>query len=152
MPTPERPWLRRLFRLLQASKAGYDTASARARDPQLRALLFAMSSNRLIMLHDLERELVHSGNADLLAERGSLRGRMHRRWMEVCAVLTTRDDRQLLRECERGEKYMLGTLERALRVPGLPATTRTLFQEVQRAIATHLEDIVLLQGGQLGWG
>ncbi len=66
---------------------------------------------------------------------GSLGGDLHRRWVDLKAMITGKDDEAILNECERGEDVAMKSYKKALDKP-LPPTVRAVvekqFQGVQR--------------------
>ena len=140
-----------MHRLLSASRAAYEVAGERARNAELRGLLFSLSSGRLLMLRELEGELERLKGMKPLERSLRLREAIKRKWMTVCAVLTVAGDRELLRECERGERYTVDLLRALLQLPELRNGTREMLRRMEQDIARNLDDIFLLESGSLGF-
>ncbi|MFT3885800.1 MAG: DUF2383 domain-containing protein [Flavobacteriales bacterium] len=143
-----RRQLRNLHRLLTAGRAGYEVASQRMKNPGIRGLLFSLSSGRLLMIAQLEQELERLKAMGPLRRSARLRGTIQRRWLEACAVLTAPGDSAVLRECERGEWYLVQQLRATLQLPGLRPVTRDMLMRMEQDVSNTLDDIIFLEGGQ----
>lgn len=146
---PIRRRLRDIHRLLTASRSDYERASARARSLPVRGLLFALSSGRLLMLHELERELEQLKATGPLKRSPLLMNAVQRRWSAMCAVLSAPGDRDVLQACERGERYTVEVIRSLRELPGLRSRTKDLLGRLEADITGGLDDIAWLERGSL---
>lgn len=65
---------------------------------------------------------------------GGLGGALHRRWVDIRALISGRGDRAVIEECERGEDVAVASYRRAAERP-LPDDVRAL-------VARHLEGVL----------
>ena len=66
------------------------------------------------------------------ASGGTVAGAVHRGWVSVKAALSSRDDKAVLEECERGEDAAVARYRKALNA-ALPADVRALLERQARA-------------------
>ena len=70
-------------------------------------------------------------------QSGSVTAAIHRGWMNVKEAVTSRDDKAILEECERGEDYAKAQYKKALE-QDLPANARAVVQrQYQGVVANH---------------
>lgn len=68
---------------------------------------------------------------------GSVAGALHRGWVSLREAVTSRDDKAILEECERGEDYAKAQYRKALEHE-LPSTVREVVDRQNRGvIANH---------------
>jgi uncharacterized protein (TIGR02284 family) len=86
---------------------------------------------------ELEQEIRRMGGEP--ASGGTMAGALHRGWVSVKSALSTRDDKAVLEECERGEDAAVARYRKALK-SGLPANVRALLErQLQGAQRNHDE-------------
>lgn len=105
--------LQGLHDLLVDSRKGYAEVAKRAHDPRVSTLLMALSNERTGMESEVDRLLVLR-DAPAKHGKGTLKGNLHRMWMEVRDALSKPDSLIMLAECERGERYLLSRYEHLL--------------------------------------
>ena len=70
-------------------------------------------------------------------QSGSLVAALHRGWISVKGAVTSRDDKAILEECERGEDYAKAQYKKALE-QNLPADVGAIVQrQYQGVVANH---------------
>jgi uncharacterized protein (TIGR02284 family) len=119
-----------LNQLLETSRdgdKGFNEAAKSVHSPELRATLQGFAAQRSAFVKELT-QLVKSLGGDPNAS-GHVAGALHRGWMNLKEALTTRDDKAILEECERGEDYAKKTFTEALVEP-LPEAIRTVVQRM----------------------
>ena len=104
-------YLRDLSELLIDSRKGYDLAAQKVEDPQLKALLRRFGSGRIPMTIDIDHAIATLGAMDKVPEAGTVKGQLHRTWMEIRDAISTTDNANVLDECKRGERFILGRYE-----------------------------------------
>ena len=68
--------------------------------------------------------------------KSSLSGSMHRRWVDVKASVTGKDDAAVLAECERGEDVAKASYAKALE-KDLPPEIRTIVERQYQGVLQH---------------
>lgn len=104
--------LRDLIELLNDSQLGYKEAAGRATDLRVKKALLDLAARREPALDLLSRELFRAGEE--VPDGGTIKGGLHRSWMDLRAALTAAEDSAMLSECERGERYLLGRYEEVM--------------------------------------
>src|SRR5215471_10046141 len=127
-----------LNELIETSKdgeEGFRKAAQDARDPELKSLFSACAKRCANGARELQ-QVVRTNGGD--PERsGSVAGALHRGWMSVKESMTSRDDKAILEECERGEDYAKGQYKKALD-QNLPGDVRAVVRrQYQGVVANH---------------
>jgi len=127
-----------LNELIETSKdgeEGFRKAAQDARDPELKSLFSACAKRCANGARELQ-QVVRANGGD--PERsGSVAGALHRGWMSVKESMTSRDDKAILEECERGEDYAKGQYKKALD-QNLPGDVRAVVRrQYQGVVANH---------------
>ncbi|MEO8068300.1 MAG: PA2169 family four-helix-bundle protein [Flavobacteriales bacterium] len=130
--------------LLVDGRKGYAEASQRADDRRVKDLLMAFSSERATLEADLDAEL-RKLDPGAPHRDGTLKGDLHRTWMEVRDALSKADNANLLAECERGESYLLMRYDDILKNHDLAAGTRSLLQEQRNAVQGNMDRVKTLR-------
>lgn len=94
--------LERLIAVCNDGATGYRKAAGHARDADLRTELEAAAVDREEIASALGYALAELGRPAV--SHGSLRGALHRAWLEAVATLERPHDVAVLRACERGER------------------------------------------------
>jgi uncharacterized protein (TIGR02284 family) len=131
--------------LIETSKdgeAGFRTCAEDVTDHQLKAFF----SNRaqsctaaVIELQDLVR--AYGGDPE---NNSSLGGALHRRWVDIKALITGMDDKAVLNECERGEDVAVASYRRALE-KNLPPDARTLVERQYQGVLQNQDQVRALR-------
>ena len=127
-----------LNELIETSKDGEKGFLKSAQDAQsaeLKALFSACAKRCAEGAKELQGVVTATGGD---AERsGSVAGALHRGWINVREALTSRDDKAILEECERGEDYAKAQYKKALE-QDLPANVRPIVQrQYEGVVANH---------------
>lgn len=136
--------LNNILDLLVDSQKGYADAAENASDPQLKALLDAIGVNRTQLISEV-RVLRHRADptADV-RESGTLKGDVHRAWMDIREALGAKDNANTLNECERGEKYLLSRYDEVLD-KDVNVETTSLAQRQKMQVQGNLDRITQLR-------
>jgi uncharacterized protein (TIGR02284 family) len=127
-----------LNELIETSKDGEQGFRKAARDtkaPELSALFTAGAQRCAEGARELQ-ELVRTLGGDP-EKTGSTAGALHRGWISVKEAVTSRDDKAILEEVERGEDYAKAQYRKALE-QALPANVKSVVErQYQGVIANH---------------
>ncbi|MCJ8166283.1 PA2169 family four-helix-bundle protein [Pontibacter sp. E15-1] len=105
---------------------GYKTASEDVDDKDLKDLFKKYAVQRDSMITELQDQLARMGGLD--DESSSIEGTMHRAWIDLKSALTSKDRKQVLAECERGEDYAVKAYKEALEEE-LPGELKSIVQQ-----------------------
>ena len=121
---------------------GFKTCAEDARDPQLKSF-FATRAQRcaaaVVELQDLVR--AYGGNPKT---SGGLGAAVHRRWIDVKALVTGKDDKAVLKECERGEDFAVSSYRRALE-KNLPGDVRGIVERQYQGVLQNHDQVKALR-------
>lgn len=126
--------------LLVDSRKGYAEAEARAEDPHVKSLLRLFSDHRQPLIDELEEECRRL-NKDHEPSTGTLKGDVHRVWMDIRDGLSGSANANVLRECERGEEYLLSRYDEVMQQKELPVDTWRLLQKQRGTVSTDLAQV-----------
>lgn len=105
---------------------GFETCAADIDDEALKLYFRNRAESCRRAVRELNAEVRrHGGNPDT---SGTITGSMHRAWVNLKAAVTSRDNRVVLEECERGEAAAVVAYENALREE-LPGELRALLEQ-----------------------
>jgi uncharacterized protein (TIGR02284 family) len=133
--------LHNIHDLLVDSRKGYAEAAARAEDDRVKGLLKAFSDERVALESEVDAEL---GKQDPGAEHhdgGTLKGDLHRTWMDLRDALSNSENANVLAECERGEGYLLMRYDEVLKKDDLLPSTRALATRQRATVQGNLDRI-----------
>ena len=119
--------LNQLLETARDGEKGFNEAAEGSDNPDLRATLQGFAAQRAAFVTELT-QLIRSVGGEP-HETGHIAGAVHRGWMNIKEALTTRDDKAILEECERGEDYAKKSFTEALDEP-LPENVRTVVQRM----------------------
>lgn len=127
--------------LIETSKdgeEGFRTCADDVSDPQMKTFF----SNRAqscaaaaVELQDLVRAF--GGNPET---SGGLGGAIHRRWVDIKALLTGKDVKAVLKECVRGEDFAVASYRRALE-KNLPADVRAVVERQYQGVLQNHDQV-----------
>lgn len=124
--------------LIETSKdgeEGFRTCAEDVSDPQLKTFFSNRAQSCAAAAIELQ-DLVRAYGGDPETSSG-LGGALHRRWVDIRALLTGKDVKAVLAECERGEDFAVGSYRRALD-KNLPAEVRAVVErQYQGALQNH---------------
>lgn len=126
-----------LTRTYDAEK-GYKLAQDKIDNPSIKTFLNERVQQRYIFGHELKDEIANFG--ELPEKGGSIKGDLHRTWMNLTATLTGNETERILEEVERGEKASLEEYNDILKDDDmiLPPSTENLLIKQRNAIKAAL--------------
>ncbi|MBP6311776.1 MAG: PA2169 family four-helix-bundle protein [Flavobacteriales bacterium] len=136
--------LQSIHDLIVDSKKGYQEASNRAEDIRVKALLETMALHRVPLEADLDAGLqtLEPGRAH---HDGTIKGDLHRAWIDVRDALSTSDNANVLKECERGEKYLLEQYDDVLSDADLAMSLREPLMKQRAEVQSDLNRVIDLR-------
>lgn len=143
-PKKDLTELNNIHDLLVDGRKGYAEASKRADDIRVKNLLSAFSNERSALEADLDAEL-RLLDPGAPHRDGTIKGDLHRTWMEIRDALSTTDNANLLSECERGESYLLMRYDGILKKEDLATSTRSLLLRQRAAVQGNMDRVKALR-------
>jgi uncharacterized protein (TIGR02284 family) len=124
--------------LIETSKdgeKGFALAAKDAKDPTLSAFFHDGEQSCRTAAAELQSEVAKLG--DNPERGGSVKGALHRGWVSVRAAATSRDDKAILEECERGEDYAKAKYSEALKLDLPPPFRDIVERQYQGVVSNH---------------
>lgn len=114
--------LNNIHDLLADSHKGYMEAADKADHGAVKELLNSLASSRVQLLSEVVALSRQADPSKEPREAGTLKGDLHRAWMDIRESLGSHDSTNMLNECERGEKYLLDRYDTILKEDVTPQT------------------------------
>jgi uncharacterized protein (TIGR02284 family) len=135
--------LNNLIETLKDGQAGFREAANDVASPELRSLFLEYSDQRARFASELQFAAREQG--EMRPENsGSMAGAFHRGWINLKSALTSKDDKAILTECERGEDSAVSQFEKAMEERELPidlaTTIRAQYSQI-KAAHNHVRDL-----------
>ena len=89
------------------------------------------------MQTELAGEIRRFKNDDRLQD-GTVKGTLHRAWMDIRDALGASDDINMLDECERGEKYLVERFDEVLNNADIAPTSKQLVSIQRQQVQENL--------------
>ncbi len=123
-----------LYQLVTDSIKGYSESAEKVKTPQLAAFLSKLVVERTQMKHELASTIhrLHPGE-DL--DEGTLKGDLHRAWINVREALSSSTDHSVLDECARGEAYLTERYSTVMQDKDTPSSVLPLLREQGSKVA-----------------
>lgn len=127
--------------LIETSKdgeEGFRACAEDASDPVLKNFFASRAqtcSAAVVELQDMVR--AYGGDPK---SRGGLGGALHRRWVDIKSLVTGKDDKAVLKECERGEDVAVASYRKALE-KNLPVEVRTLVERQYQGVLQNHDQV-----------
>lgn len=127
--------------LIEISKDGEDgfrTCADDAGATELKAFFAKraqLCAAAVVELQDLVR--AYGGDPET---SGGLGAAVHRRWIDVKSLITGKDDKAVLQECERGEDVAVSSYQRALG-KNLPADVRSVVERQYQGVLQNHDEV-----------
>lgn len=124
--------------LIETSKdgeKGFMKAAEDAHDAELKSLFAECARRCREGAAELQTQVRSAGGTP--EKSGTAAGALHRGWLSVREALSSRDDKAILEECERGEDYAKAQYRKALE-RDLPTDCRVIVErQYQGVLANH---------------
>jgi uncharacterized protein (TIGR02284 family) len=102
-----------LIETLKDGQKGFQEAADAVDDPQLKSLFTGYSQQRARFASELQTQARSVGEPEP-ETGGSAAGAMHRGWINLKSAITSKDEKAILAECERGEDSAVQGFEKAM--------------------------------------
>lgn len=124
------------------AEKGYQRAAEEVDDTRLKSFFHNKARERYDFGHSLKDEIRNLGGSP---DKGtSLKGDVHRMWMDLRESLTSHDNKAILEECERGEKSALEDYNDMLN-SNMPMSTKSIIERQRDTIRQDLREIQNLE-------
>ena len=137
--------LKDLHELLGDGKKGYAEAAERVKPPNIAEFLSHLSQDRAEMQRDLAMNIQRLQPAFEKLDSGTIKGNLHRAWMDIREAIARSEDGALLAECMRGEGYLLKRYSSILEDTDTPSEVLRLLREQMTRIDLTLSSIEQLR-------
>lgn len=133
-----------LERTYDAEK-GFKQAAENVKNPVLKEFFEKRAKQRYDFGHELKKEIKSFGQ--IPDKGGSIKGKIHRNWMNVKNLLAMNEEAAMLKEVERGEQEAIDTYNDILHEKEfvLPPSTESLLMRQRNAIRESLEKAELFE-------
>jgi len=131
--------------LIETSKdgeEGFRTCAEDAKDPQLKTFFSNRAQSCTAAVAELQ-DLVRAYGGDP-ENSGGLGGALHRRWLDIKSLVTGKDEKAVLQECERGEDVAVASYRKALEKT-LPADVRTVVERQYQGVLQNHDQVKALR-------
>lgn len=131
--------------LIETSKdgeQGFVTCAENLKSPQLKANLTQRAeecADAATQLQDLVQAL--GGEP---GQSASLVGEMHRRWIDIKAAVSGKNEKTILKECVRGEEVAVKNYQDALK-EDLPTEVRAVLERQYEGVERNYEQVKILR-------
>ena len=129
-----------LYQLMADGRKGYSEAAERVKDERLAGLLADLGQQRERMENDLAGEIRRFKRDDHTQE-GTMKGVLHRAWMDIRTALGKADNTTVLDECERGERYLLDRLTTVIGLEDIAPTSHALLLAQRGTVEQSLAQV-----------
>jgi len=119
--------LNELIETLKDGQKGYAEAMTDVEDADLKDTFKKYAAQRASYITELEDQMF---KLDLKPdESSSVTGTVHRAFINLKGLVTSKDRHSILAECERGEDYAKKAYETAQKIEGLPAELKSVIEK-----------------------
>ena len=132
--------LNNIHDLLEDSRKGYTEAAERAEAGHVKELLRHLSTTRTSLIEAVAALRRKADPEATPREGGTLKGDLHRAWMDLRDALSKSENANVLSECERGEEFLLMRYDEVVEKDVAPETY-ALAQSQRAVVQGNLERI-----------
>jgi len=137
--------LHNIHDLLVDSRKGYREAAERVEDDRIKGLLMSFANERGALEQAVDQQLRAQDPQAEHRDGGTIKGDLHRAWMDLRDSLSKSENANVLSECERGEEYLLMRYEEVLKKSDLLPETRQLAEGQRAEVRRNVERIEQLR-------
>jgi len=126
--------LNELVQTLKDGQEGYADAMTDVEDAQLKETFKKYAVQRAGYVTEIEDQMFQLNLHPDTNEGTSTTSKVHRAWIDLRAALTSKDNKAVLNECERGEDYAVKAYQTALKAEGLPSALQTVIEKQYQGV------------------
>lgn len=131
--------LNELLETLKDGQKGYTEALTDVEDADLKETFKKYAAQRSSYITELEDQM-HKLNLHP-EEESSITGTIHRAFINLKSLVTSKDRHSILAECERGEDYAKAAYEKAQKIQDIPADLKTIITKQAAGIKQGHDEI-----------
>ena len=124
--------LNELVETLKDGQKGYADAMTDVEDSSLKDTFKKYAAQRSEYITEIEDQMFKLNLKP--DESGSVTGTVHRAWIDLKAALTSKDNKAVLNECERGEDYAVKSYQTALKAADLPSNLKSVIEKQYQGV------------------
>ncbi|PZD78667.1 PA2169 family four-helix-bundle protein [Mesonia sp. K7] len=122
-----------LERTYDAEK-GYKDAAERVDNAKMKSFLNEQAQQRYDFGHELKSEIKNFGETP--EKGGSVKGAIHRNWMDLKAAISSNSEERVMEEVQRGEQAALDEYDSVMEnINILPSSTLQILQKQRESIS-----------------
>jgi len=134
--------LNNLIETCKDGEEGFRTCGMDASDPRLKTFFTNRAQTCAAAALELQNLVrAFGGDADTSSSLGAA---VHRRWIDIKALITGKDDRAVLTECERGEAMAVTSYQQALG-RNLPESVRAVVERQYQGVLQNHDQVKSLR-------
>jgi len=129
------------------AEKGFEKACENVESSAIKSFFKEKAEERRKFRTELRKELLDNG-CEINEDSGSIKGAIHRTWMDTKALFSSDDEESMLEEVRNGEKAALNDYNDVLEDNQLPPTTENILKLQRNAIessynkADYLEEVL----------
>jgi len=127
-----------IHHLLVDSRMGYLEASERVEDPRTKELLASFGRERAQLEAEVDTLLKQVEPDAKHRDGGTLKGDLHRAWIDLRDPLSKSENANVLLECERGEGFLLMRYDDVLEQKDPAPATRSLAERQRDQVRANV--------------
>ena len=135
--------LNELVETLKDGQKGYADAMTDVEDTNLKATFKHYAAQRAEYITEIEDQMFKLNLKP--DEESSVTGTIHRAWIDLKAALTSKDNKAVLNECERGEDYAKKAYQTALKAQDLPSNLKSVIEKQYQGVTEAHDKIKSLR-------
>jgi uncharacterized protein (TIGR02284 family) len=135
--------LNELVETLKDGQKGYSDAMTDVEDTNLKDTFKKYAAQRAEYITEIEDQMF---KLNLKPDEGaSVTGTIHRAWIDLKAALTSKDNKAVLNECERGEDYAKKAYQTTLKAQDLPSNLKSVIEKQYQGVTEAHDKIKSLR-------
>ncbi len=124
-----------LIETCKDGEEGFKTCAEDISDPQIKNLFVDRAQSCSSSASELQELVLSCGGSP--ETKSSVSGSLHRRWVDIKASVTGKDDESILNECERGEDVAVASYRKALEQELPPNIRSVVERQYNGALRNH---------------
>ncbi|MET4072909.1 PA2169 family four-helix-bundle protein [Hymenobacter sp. UYCo722] len=135
--------LNELVETLKDGQKGYADAMTDVEDANLKETFKKYAAQRAEYITEIEDQMFKLNLKP--DEDSSVTGTIHRAWIDLKSALTSKDNKAVLNECERGEDYAKKAYQTALKAQDLPSNLKSVIEKQYQGVTEAHDKIKSLR-------